>query len=60
MAFLRNCRPKDLPRHAESIVVALNPANRAEFLTILEARKSGLKPAQAKRVEQISRKVKAS
>lgn len=57
LAFLRSCRPKDLPRHAESVVVAVNPANRAEFLAILEARKGALRPSQAKRVEQIIRKI---
>jgi hypothetical protein len=56
--FLQNCRPKDLPRHAESVAVAVTPANRADILAILEARKLGLKPAQAKRLERLERLIR--
>jgi hypothetical protein len=59
LTFLQQCPPKDLPRHAESCLVAVNPANRAGLLSILEARKPSLKPAQAKRVEQVIRKINA-
>jgi HEAT repeat protein len=59
MTFLKNCRPKDLPRHAESALIAVTNANRGEILALLESRKASLKPAQAKRVEQLIRKVKA-
>jgi HEAT repeat protein len=59
ITFLKNCRPKDLPRHAESVLVAVNTGNRAEILALLETRKTSLKPAQAKRVEQLIRKIQA-
>lgn len=57
IAFLRRCPPKDLPRHAESALVAVNAANRDEFLHLLEGRKADLKPSQLKRVQQIIRKI---
>jgi hypothetical protein len=58
-SFLQTCPPKDLPRHAESALIAFNRANRGEFLPVLESRKSSLKPAQAKRIEQVIRKLNA-
>jgi hypothetical protein len=57
--FLERCPPKDLPRHAESALVAVDAGNRAEMLALLDARKDGLKPAQRKRIEQLIRKLKA-
>jgi hypothetical protein len=57
--FLNNSPPKDLPRHAESALTAVNAANKDDVLSILEARKPALKPAQAKRVDQVIRKIKA-
>lgn len=63
LQFLRGCSPKDLPRHAESVLVAANAAfnatNRDDLLTVLEARKDALKEAQRKRLEQVIRKIKA-
>jgi hypothetical protein len=59
LTFLKNCRPKDLPRHAESCLVAVTVANRATVLPILEARKSTLKAAQAKRIEKVIRAINA-
>jgi hypothetical protein len=57
--FLETCPPKDLPRHAESVLVAVNRANRDGILSLLQNRKSSLKPAQAKRVEALIRKLNA-
>jgi len=59
LSFLRGCPPKDLPRHAESVLVAANTANRHDLLNVLEARKAALKDAQRKRLEQVIRKVRA-
>jgi hypothetical protein len=57
--FLRQARPKDLPRHAESVLVAVNKGNRNELLSLLNTRKSSLKPAQAKRIDSLIRKINA-
>ncbi len=58
-SFLQKCAAKDLPRHAESCVVAFNTANRGEFISILEAKKPSLKPAQAKRLEKVIKQMEA-
>lgn len=55
--FLKKCPPKDLPRHAESALPAVNEGNRAAILAILENRKSSLKAAQAKRLEKVIRQI---
>ena len=52
-AFLKGCRPKDLPRHSESVLVALTADNQAEVRAILQARLSTLKTSQAKRVQKV-------
>ncbi len=57
--FLRNVHPKDVPRHAESVLVAVTPSNRADMLTLLQSRRASLKPAQAKRVDALIRKINA-
>ena len=54
MDYLKNCRPKDVPRHAESILVAVkSQAQKEQFLAVLEVHKSDLKASQLKRVEKI-------
>jgi HEAT repeat protein len=57
--FLQNCPAKDVPRHAESILPAVNASNRDTFLQVLEARLAALKPAQAKRVTKLIRQIKS-
>src|SRR5689334_1103234 len=46
--FLQDCPSKDLPRHAESVLIAINPSKRDDFVRLFEARMPSLKPAQAK------------
>lgn len=58
IGFLQKCPPKDLPRHAASVMVAVNASNRGEIGSILEARAPSLRPAQARRLDQIIRKLK--
>jgi DNA-directed RNA polymerase subunit F len=55
--FLKGCRPKDVPRHAESIIIAVTPQNSAQFRSILESHKPNLKPAQIKRVGRLLKQV---
>jgi hypothetical protein len=55
--FIKDCRPKDLARHAESLLVAVNIGNRHEILPILEARKSALRTAALKRLEKVIQKI---
>ena len=56
--FLKFCRPKDLPRHSESVLVTVNAANHAAILEILETRKPTLRPTQSKRVEKVMRQIR--
>jgi HEAT repeat protein len=58
--FLQKCPPKDLPRHAESMLPAIDDANRSDMLMLLEARLPSLKAAPAKRLEQLIRKIKSA
>ncbi|MCB9438201.1 MAG: hypothetical protein H6673_14585 [Anaerolineales bacterium] len=55
--FLQECRPKDVPGHAESCMVAVNSANRAQMVAVLEARLPALTPPQTKRVQKVIRQI---
>jgi hypothetical protein len=57
LRFLANCPAKDVPRHAASVVVATNAANRQQLIDVLEARQSELSPAQLKRLQPIIRQL---
>ena len=59
LGFLSNCRPKDLPRHSESVVIAVNVANRDAVIALLEKRLPSLKTSQAKRVEKTLKQIRA-
>lgn len=49
---IATCRPLDVARHAEQILPAVNPGNKAAFLSTLESRMDDLSVAQAKRVKK--------
>ena len=59
VSFLKKCPARDIPRHAESILIAVNPGNRGAFLRVLKDRHRELKPSQAKRVEKIMKTLPA-
>jgi hypothetical protein len=50
---LQNCRPKDVPQHAESILPAVDASNRDTFIRILEQRMVDLSGAQIVRVKKV-------
>lgn len=50
---LTTCRPKEVPQHAEKMVVAVNPGNKDQFLSILNERKDVLTIAQQARIKKI-------
>lgn len=52
---LAGCRPKDVPQHAEKTLVAVNAANKAQFIHILEKRMQDLSPAQTARLRKVIR-----
>jgi len=54
---LETCRPKDVPPHAEKIVVAVNARNRDEFVGVLNTRLPDLNASQTARVRKILKAV---
>jgi hypothetical protein len=55
LEHLRTCRPKEVPQHAESTLVAGNRANQAAFIQVLEARLDHATDAQQKRLKKVMR-----
>lgn len=49
---LTTCLPRDVPLHAESILMAIDVADRKPFLAILAARQPELSAAQARRLRR--------
>ena len=49
---LSSCRPKSVPQFSESIIVAVNPENQAQYLSILNERFDTLSAAQQRRVKK--------
>lgn len=58
IAQLQKCIPRDLPIHAESVLVAVDKSNLAEFLAVLEARQTELTTSQRGRLRKITNKLK--
>ncbi len=56
---LKNCIPRDLLLHAESILPAVDSENKKEFLAVLDSRKSELKPSQLARFKKLLRSLEA-
>lgn len=50
---LKDCNPKQLPQHAESVLQAVNENNKKEYVQILKARLPYLSPPKAKRIRKI-------
>lgn len=50
---LETCRPKEIPQYAESIAVAVNPKNRAQFINVLESRLLDMPPSRAARINRV-------
>ncbi len=55
LKHLETCRPKDVPQHAEAILVAIGAADKDEFCRILEKRMADMSVAQAKRLKKVIR-----
>jgi hypothetical protein len=52
---LTTCRSKDVPQHSEKTLVAVNAANKGEFIAVLEKRMVDLQGAQARRAKKVIR-----
>ena len=56
---LQNCRPSDLPRYAERVLMAVNSGDKGEFVAVLQARMPLLTLAQAARLKKVIRQAEA-
>jgi hypothetical protein len=54
---LATCRPKEVPQHAESTMVAVTRANRKEFVGVVQKRLEDLSAPQASRVKRVLKQV---
>ena len=57
--FLQNCRPSDVPRHAERVLLAVTGGSKDEFVAVLQARLLLLTSAQAARLKKVIRQAEA-
>jgi hypothetical protein len=53
--YLRTCRPKDVPQHAEKILLSVVVDSRDDFVAVLEKRLEDTNIAGAKRVRKVIR-----
>jgi len=53
LSLLASCRPVDVPRHAEQILLAVNTKSRDAFIAVLEKRMSDLKASQLPRAKKV-------
>ena len=53
LEHLRTCRPKDVPQHAESTLAAVNNANQAAFIQVLEVRLDNATAGEGKRLKKV-------
>ncbi|RLF32979.1 MAG: hypothetical protein DRN07_03740 [Thermoplasmata archaeon] len=53
LTHLGRCRPKDVSRDAEAILVAVNSGNKKEFVAVINARMGDMRPAQVKRLKKV-------
>jgi hypothetical protein len=51
--LLATCIPRDVPTHAESMLCAVDQSVRAEFLSILEARRAEMTASQQARLKKV-------
>ena len=59
MRYLRTCLPRDVPMHAESILPAVDASTRAEYLSVIEARKAEMTASQLARLRKVTRQAQA-
>lgn len=56
---LENCRPKEIPQHSESTLLAVTDENKEELLNVLRKREKYLTVPQLKRVKKIYKTLEA-
>jgi hypothetical protein len=58
LKHLQTCRPKEIPQHAESIIVAVNAANKGAFENVLKKREKEMTGAQLIKIKKIYKNIK--
>jgi len=53
LKHLSHCRPKEVPQHAEKTLPAVNTANKAEFIRVLEKRMEDVSGSGLARVKKV-------
>jgi hypothetical protein len=59
MKYLKECLPRDVPLHAESILPAVDAGRIDEYLAVLESRKADLTASQLVRLKKVTRQAQA-
>jgi hypothetical protein len=57
MKRLKECLPRDVPMHSESILCAVDASNKAEYLSVIESRKAEMTASQLARLRKVTRQV---
>jgi len=57
---LKNCRPKDVPQHAEKTLPAVNASNKEAFIAVLEKRTEDLSGSGLARVRKVIKRLTIS
>lgn len=57
LKHLRTCRTKEVPQHAESILLAVNEQNSVQFLEVITDRVSCMTKPQARRIHRLVHQV---
>lgn len=57
IGHLKTCRTKEVPQHAESILMAITEESKEEFLNVLKEREPYMTKPQARRVQRIYRQL---
>jgi hypothetical protein len=57
MKRLKECLPRDVPMHAQSILCAVDAGNKAEYLSAIESRKAEMTASQLARLRKVTRQV---
>jgi hypothetical protein len=60
LEHLRTCRPKDVPQHAEKIVVAVDASHRDEFIRTLERRLPDMNAPQTARINWVIKQARTA
>jgi len=60
LKHLSSCRPKEVPQHAEKTLIAVNSANKADFVRVLEKRMEDLSGSGSSRIKKVIKQATAA